>query len=57
MQGRDSLKLARLKAALSAGEADLAAGRVTAISSDADLDEFFDRLLDSKIQPLTLGQK
>jgi hypothetical protein len=37
-------KLARLKAALAKGEADLAEGRVVVISSDRDLSDFFGRL-------------
>ena len=38
------LKLERLRAALSAGEADIAAGRATRIADDEQLAEFFARL-------------
>lgn len=39
-----SLKLKRLRTALSKGEGDLAAGRSTTLSSDDELAEFFARL-------------
>jgi antitoxin ParD1/3/4 len=38
------LKLERLRAALAAGEADLAAGRVEVLRDDDSIQEFFDRL-------------
>lgn len=38
------LKLERLREALSVGEADLKAGRVTAFATDKELEEFFARL-------------
>jgi antitoxin ParD1/3/4 len=38
------LKIERLREELAKGEADLAAGRSTTISSDAELSEFFARL-------------
>lgn len=38
------LKLERLREALAKGEADLAAGRVTTIESDEELEAFFARL-------------
>ena len=38
------LKLKQLRDALAAGEADVAAGRVTEITNDEELSEFFARL-------------
>lgn len=38
------LKLERLRKELAKGEADLAAGRVTVLKTDDDLNEFFARL-------------
>ena len=39
-------KLKRLRDALDAGEADLAAGRVTVVSNDAELEALFERLVE-----------
>jgi antitoxin ParD1/3/4 len=38
------LKLERLRADLAKGEADVAQGRVTSLSDDDELKEFFDRI-------------
>lgn len=38
------LKLKKLRAALTVGEADLKAGRVTTFATDKELEEFFARL-------------
>jgi antitoxin ParD1/3/4 len=38
------LKLERLREAISAGRIDVASGRVTSLDTDADVQEFFDRL-------------
>ncbi|HEY1707962.1 MAG TPA: hypothetical protein VGG10_06835 [Rhizomicrobium sp.] len=43
-------KLARLRAALAKGEADIAAGRYTVLTNDEEIDGFFANL-NSKLPP------